>query len=49
MSIRRGPDAPYGGIQIYDADVGAPERQAFDSLTGAVRTFVSGWDRPRRG
>jgi predicted metal-dependent enzyme (double-stranded beta helix superfamily) len=39
-------DAPTVGIHVYGANIGTIERRAYDPATGAVRTFVSGWDGP---
>jgi predicted metal-dependent enzyme (double-stranded beta helix superfamily) len=39
-------DAPTIGIHVYGANIGTIERRAYDPATGAVRTFVSGWDDP---
>ncbi len=39
-------DVPTVGIHVYGADIGTIERRSYDPATGAVRTFVSGWDAP---
>jgi 3-mercaptopropionate dioxygenase len=39
-------DAPTIGIHVYGADIGTIERRLYDPATGAVRTFVSGWNTP---
>lgn len=39
-------DVPTVGIHVYGADIGTIERRRYDPATGAVRTFVSGWDVP---
>jgi 3-mercaptopropionate dioxygenase len=39
-------DVPTVGIHVYGADIGTIERRRYDPATGAVSTFVSGWDTP---
>jgi predicted metal-dependent enzyme (double-stranded beta helix superfamily) len=39
-------DVPTVGIHIYGANIGTIERRLYDPASGAVRTFVSGWDTP---
>lgn len=39
-------DVPTVGIHVYGADIGTIERRMYDPETGAVTTFVSGWDQP---
>ncbi len=39
-------DVPTVGIHVYGANIGTIERRLYDPATGAVRTFVSGWDTP---
>jgi 3-mercaptopropionate dioxygenase len=40
-------DIPTVGIHVYGADIGTIERRMYDPATGAVQTFVSGWDTPQ--
>jgi predicted metal-dependent enzyme (double-stranded beta helix superfamily) len=42
-------DVPTVGIHVYGADIGNIERRMYDPATGAVQTFVSGWDTPAVG
>lgn len=39
-------DEPTVGIHVYGGNIGTMERRLYDPATGAVRTFVSGWDTP---
>lgn len=39
-------NVPTVGIHVYGANIGAIERRLYDPATGAVRSFVSGWNAP---
>jgi predicted metal-dependent enzyme (double-stranded beta helix superfamily) len=38
-----GSDIPCVGIHVYGADIGVMERHSYDTETGEMKAFVSGW------
>ena len=42
-SVSCGSDIPCVGIHVYGADIGVMERHSYDTETGEMKAFVSGW------